>query len=165
MLGNTTLQQYRNYPNHAGGAAYTQADAEAVWKVVSEIGGENRYYAMNSLWTMREWLDSIVGGIGRHRSRPIGRPIKAGDQIDSWHVNIAEAPSLLALDFGMKAPGKGVLEFKIEPMPQHTRVTATAYWQPQGIPGKLYWAAMMPAHLVLFKRLTAEIARRAEIAL
>lgn len=162
MLGETSLQHYRNYAVNAGGSAYTQADVEAVWKVVSEIGGDNRYYAMNSLWSMREWLDAMVGGIGRRRSRPIGRPIQAGDQIDSWRVHIAQAPALLALEFGMKAPGQGVLEFKIEPMTQYTRVTATAFWQPHGIPGKLYWAAMMPAHLVLFKRLTAEIAQRAE---
>lgn len=162
MLGETALHHYRSYPLNADGSAYTQADADAVWKVVSEIGGENRYYAMNSLWSMREWLDSIVGGEGRRRSRPIGRPIKAGDHIDSWRVLIAVAPNVLALEFGMKAPGKGVLEFKVESLAQRTRVTATAFWLPQGIPGKLYWVAMMPAHLVLFKRLTAEIARRAE---
>ncbi len=155
------LQDYRNNPLHAGGSAYTRASAEAVWRVVSAIGGDNRYYALNGLWAMREWLDSVVGGPGMRRGRPEGRPIKAGDQIDSWRVRIADAPSLLALEFGMKAPGHGVLEFRIEPMTTRTRVTATAFWDPEGMAGQLYWAAMKPAHLVLFKRLTAEICRRA----
>lgn len=162
MLGETSPQLYRHYPLSAGGAAIAHADTDAVWNIVSQIGGENRYYAMNGLWSMREWLDAMVGGIGRQRVRPQGRPIQAGDRIDSWRVLIADEPSLLVLEFGMKAPGKGVLEFKVEPISNLTRVTATAYWQPQGIAGKLYWAAMMPAHLVLFKRLTVEIARRAE---
>lgn len=153
---------YRAYPYSAGGDAFTQASEEAVWQVVSAIGGENRYYAMNSLWTIREWMDALVGGQGLTRKRPVGRALQAGDQIDSWKVLIVEKPNLLALAFGMKAPGKGVLEFRITPIANQTRITATAYWTPQGIAGKLYWAAMIPAHLVLFKRLTTEIARRAE---
>lgn len=160
----TPLQDYRHYSLHAGSTAYTRAPAEAVWRVVSVIGGDNRYYTLNGLWAMREWLDAVVGGPGRRRGRPEGRPIKAGDQIDSWRVRIAEAPELLALEFGMRAPGHGVLEFRIASIGGGARVTATAFWDPEGIPGQLYWAAMKPAHLVLFKRLTAEICRRAEQA-
>ncbi|MGJ7456663.1 DUF2867 domain-containing protein [Halomonas sp. RA08-2] len=162
MPNATSLHDYRHYPLHAGGTAYARAPAQAVWRVVSAIGGDNRYYALNGLWSMREWLDSVVGGPGRRRGRPEGRPIRAGDQIDSWQVRIADAPELLALDFGMKAPGHGVLEFRVAPMGDGARVTATAFWDPQGTAGKIYWAAMKPAHLVLFKRLTAEICRRAE---
>lgn len=162
MLDETPRYDYRHYPLHAGGNAVTRAGEEAVWRVVSAIGGDNRYYAMNGLWTIREWLDSAVGGPGRRRGRPLGRPLKAGDHIDSWRVRIADAPTLLALEFGMKAPGCGVLEFSIAPMASGTQVTASAFWNPDGIAGQLYWVAMMPAHLVLFKRLTAEICRRAE---
>ncbi|MBE0488629.1 MAG: DUF2867 domain-containing protein [Halomonas sp.] len=162
MTDATPLHDYRHYPLHAGATACTRAPAQAVWRVVSAIGGDNRYYALNSLWSMREWLDSLVGGPGRRRGRPEGRPIRAGDQIDSWQVRIADAPELLALDFGMKAPGHGVLEFRVAPMGDGARMTATAFWNPEGVAGKIYWAAMKPAHLVLFKRLTAEICRRAE---
>lgn len=158
----TPLQDYRSYPLHAGGSSCTRAQKEAVWRVVSAIGGDNRYYALNGLWAAREWLDSMVGGPGRRRGRPEGREIRAGDQIDSWQVRIADAPELLALDFGMKAPGHGVLEFRVAPMPEGSRLTATAFWDPEGIAGQIYWSAMKPAHLVLFKRLTAEICQRAE---
>ena len=157
------LQDYRHYPLHAGSTAYTRAPAEEVWRVVSAIGGDNRYYALNGLWAMREWVDAVIGGPGRRRGRPEGRPIRAGDRIDSWRVRIAEAPELLALEFGMKAPGQGVLEFLIVPLGDCARVTATAFWNPEGVAGQLYWAAMKPAHLVLFKRLTGEISRRAEL--
>jgi hypothetical protein len=164
MPEDTPLQDYRNYPLHAGGTAYTRASDDAVWRVVSAIGGDNRYYALNGLWALREWFDSVVGGPGMRRGRPEGRPIGPGDHIDSWRVRIADAPSLLALEFGMKAPGNGVLEFSVEPTITRTRVTATAFWDPEGVAGQLYWVAMKPAHLVLFKRLTAEICRRAEQA-
>ncbi|AQU81770.1 MULTISPECIES: DUF2867 domain-containing protein [unclassified Halomonas] len=162
MLVETPLYDYRQYPLHASGSAFARAREDDVWRIVSEIGGDNRYYAMNGLWAIREWLDSAMGGPGRRRGRPVGRPIKTGDRIDSWQVRIADAPVLLALEFGMKAPGQGVLEFRITPMASGAQLTATAFWEPKGIAGQLYWVAMMPAHLVLFKRLTTEICRRAE---
>ena len=99
--------------------------------------------------------------MGRSRSRPEGRALQAGDRIDSWRVLRADRPEVLALVFGMKAPGRGVLEFRLDPVASGTRLTATAYWEPDGTAGRLYWLAMMPAHLVLFDRLTAEICRQA----
>ena len=66
-------------------------------------------------------------------------------------------------DQGYGAPGSGVLEFVIDPLPEaRTRLTVTAYWHPQGVWGLLYWYAMIPAHLVLFRRMTAALMRRAE---
>jgi hypothetical protein len=72
----------------------------------------------------------------------------------------------LTLQFGMKAPGAGVFEFEISPDANGlTRVTATAYWHPAGVWGLLYWYAMIPAHLFLFRGLTRAICRRAETAM
>jgi hypothetical protein len=69
----------------------------------------------------------------------------------------------LTLSFGMRAPGAGVLEFEIEPLPRgRTRITATAYWHPAGVWGLLYWLSLEPAHFTIFKGLTREIAKRAE---
>ena len=69
----------------------------------------------------------------------------------------------LTLHLGMRAPGAGVLEFELEPLPLgRTRVCATAYWHPRGAWGLAYWYALVPAHLFIFRGLTAAIARRAE---
>lgn len=158
------LKQYRAFTYRAGGGAVTRAAPETTWDVVSQIGGENRYFALNALWTVREWMDAAVGGSGMKRRRPAGGQLHAGDRIDSWEVLIAEPAHRLALVFGMKAPGHGVLEFVVAGMGGGTRLTATAYWEPEGLAGVLYWRAMQPAHIVLFRRLTAEICRRAEAA-
>jgi uncharacterized protein YndB with AHSA1/START domain len=162
MTKDTEATDYRRFPLHAGGSARTRAPAAAVWDVVAAIGGRNRYYALNGLWTVREWMDAALGGSGRAHGRPEGRPLAPGDRIDSWRVLIAEPPALLALAFGMKAPGRGVLEFRIEPIRNGTQLNVTAWWDPDGIAGRLYWAAMKPPHLILFDRLTGEICRRAE---
>jgi hypothetical protein len=37
-----------------------------------------------------------------------------------------------------------------------------AHWHPAGVWGLLYWYALLPAHVFLFKGTTRNIARRAE---
>jgi hypothetical protein len=66
----------------------------------------------------------------------------------------------------MKAPGAGVLEFAVRPGPggAGSTVSATAYWHPAGVLGLLYWYALVPAHLFLFRGLTRGIQRIAENA-
>jgi hypothetical protein len=138
------LLQYATFTFKAGGSSVTRAAPGALWEVVSKIGGDNRYYAMNALWAVREWMDAAVGGPGMRRGRPSSGELRP------------------ALVFGMKAPGQGVLEFLITPIGRGTRITVTAFWEPDGVAGVLYWRAMQPAHLLLFRRLTAELCRRAE---
>ncbi|MCS6853245.1 MAG: DUF2867 domain-containing protein [Elioraea sp.] len=157
-----TADEHLGYPYRASGEARTRARPETVWRVVSSIGGENRYFTLNALWTVREAMDALIGGEGLVRRRPEGGTLRPGDRIDSWTVLVADAPRRLALLFGMKAPGRGVLEFVIAREGDTTVVSATAYWRPKGLAGVLYWRAMEPAHLFLFRMLTREICRRAE---
>jgi len=153
---------YAYYAKHAGGETRTAASAASLWKVVSAIGGDNRYYAYNFLWTLREIADWLVGGIGLHRGRRDPQEVRVGDVIDSWRVIGVEPERRLTLAFGMKAPGAGVLEFEIEETaPGERRLAVTAYWHPAGVWGLLYWYAMFPAHLVLFDALVKAIANRA----
>lgn len=154
---------YAYCAKRAGASAIAKASPAAVWSVVAAIGGENRYYYLNTLWTLRETLDWALGGPGLKRGRRHQNELRVGDRIDSWEVIGVEPERRLTLSFGMRAPGAGVLEFEIEALPDaRTRVTATAYWHPAGVWGLLYWLSMEPAHLVIFRGLTQEIARRAE---
>ena len=130
--------------------------------MVSAIGGRNRYYYLNVLWSIREVLDWISGGTGLKRERRHPNELRIGDALDSWQVVGLERERRLTLMMGMKAPGAGVLEFELEPIEGGTRITATAYWHPAGVWGLLYWYALSPAHLLIFRGMTREIARRAE---
>lgn len=154
---------YTHYAKRASGTAETTASPASLWKVVSAIGGDNGYYYLNSLWRLRELIDGVVGGPGLRHSRRHPSDVRLGDRIDSWEVIGVEPERRLAMAFGMRAPGSGVLEFDIGP--QHgrtTRITATAYWHPDGLLGQMYWLSLEPAHLVIFKGLTREICQRAE---
>lgn len=153
---------YGYYAKQAGGEFRTKATAWSLWRVVRAIGGENRYYAYNFLWWMREVIDWMLGGNGLNYGRRDPDDVRVGDVIDSWRVMGVEPARRLTLVFGMKAPGAGVLEFEIEETgPDERRVAVTAYWHPAGIWGLAYWWAMFPAHLFLFAGFTKAIAERA----
>jgi uncharacterized protein YbjT (DUF2867 family) len=151
------------YAKRAGGAAVTAAAPSRVWAVVTAIGGANRYYALNFLWWLREFADWLVGGPGFTHGRRDPSELRIGDAIDYWTVLSLEPERRLTLHFGMKAPGSGILEFELEPLADGgTRLTETAYWHPRGVWGLLYWYAMVPAHLFLFRVMTRAMVRRAE---
>lgn len=150
------------YGKQATGNYWTKASPAAVWQVMSRVGGTNRYFYLNILWTIREWLDWLLRGRGRTRFRRDPDVLELGDQIDSWEVIAMEPGERFTLRFGMKAPGDGVLEFAAEPDGEGTRVHVTATWHPAGIWGLMYWYAMFLPHLVLFNGLTRSIGERAE---
>ena len=57
----------------------------------------------------------------------------------------------------------GRLEITIKDDGEEREFDITAWWHPQGFPGLLYWFAMMPAHLFIFKGMVKAIAKEAEV--
>lgn len=158
---------YAYYAKKASGSATTWASPSAVWQIVTRIGGDNRYFYLNSLWTIREILDFIVGGPGLKHQRRDPQDLRVGDQVDSWKVVGLEPERRLSLAFGMRAPGAGMLEFEIEhdpsrPEAEQTRLTVTAYWHPAGVWGLMYWYSLEPFHVILFRGMTDRIVEQAE---
>lgn len=153
---------YAYYAKKASGSSSGPASPAQVWAVLCTLGGANRYFTMNFLWWLREALDWLVGGPGFAHGRRHPTELRLGDAVDYWTVVGIEPERRLTLNFGMRAPGAGVLEFELEPLPDGgTVLTETAYWHPQGVWGLLYWYALAPAHLFIFRRMTRAILRRA----
>ncbi len=153
---------YGYYPKQAGASIKTQASAAALWKVAQKIGSrEKGYYFANILWRTREWLDIFFGGGKPIRVSPPGPDLKVGDFIDSWKVIRCDNNQFLSLFFGMKGPGLGRLEITIKDLGDERELDITAWWHPQGFLGLLYWFAMMPAHLFIFKGMVKAIAKEA----
>ena len=153
------------YAKKAGGSGQGTVSPAALWAQVIRIGGGNRYYYMNWLWWVREFMDWCVGGAGFSRGRRDPDDLRLGDVIDYWTVIGIEPERHLTLHFGMKAPGSGILEFDLRPVTEgDTRITITAYWHPRGLWGLLYWYALVPAHLFIFRGWTRAIVRRAQAA-
>jgi len=151
------------YAKKAGGCAFTPASPESLWRVLCTIGGNKRYFYLNFLWTLRELIDWAVGGVGRNRKRRHPSELRLGDKVDSWTVMGMEKEQRLTLQFGMRAPGAGVLEFEISQTDDgQSCIRATAYWHPAGVLGLLYWYALDPAHWTIFKGMTKAICKQAE---
>jgi uncharacterized protein YbjT (DUF2867 family) len=164
------------YAKRASGSAVAQASQATMWRVVCSLGGETGYFYMNGLWWLRGFADWLIGGRGLTRGRRHPTELRLGDRIDYWTVLGIEPGRRLTLQFGMRSPGSGVLEFEVTPVSTAVpavlggavtdapacRITVTAYWHPQGVWGLLYWYALVPAHLFIFKGMTTRMARRAQ---
>ena len=151
------------YAKQMSGEAVSAAPAEALWREVASIGGENGYYYLDALWKARGCVDKLTGGTGLRRGRRDPHEIAVGDAIDFWRVVAVEPCRRLTLIAEMKLPGSAALELELRPESKGlTRIVATAYFHPAGAPGLVYWYALAPAHAVIFMGLAKAIAERAE---
>jgi len=153
---------YSYYAKRAGATAAGPASPGSVFDVVCRIGGDAGWFYADSLWWIRRAVDWFVGGPSFRRRRRHPTELRVGDVVDSWRVIAMEPGRRLTLLMEMNGPGAGVLEFVVKPGPESgSSVSATAYWHPAGAPGLLYWYALVPAHLFLFRGMTRAIGRRA----
>lgn len=154
--------EYGFYSKQADGCAYSNASADALWRVVCRFGRNGDYFYANWLWWLRGCLDWIVGGPSFRRKRRHPDDLRVGDAVDAWRVIAVQPGKQLTLLLEMKAPGAGVLEFDIDDTDDGRRtITATAYFHPAGVWGILYWFALLPFHAFVFRGVTRAIARRA----
>lgn len=154
---------YAFYAKKAAGTAVANVAPDRVWRQLCLIGGERGYFYLDILWQIRGALDWLIAGPGLSRRRPHPTELHLGDKIDFWTVIAIEPARRLTLSFDMKTPGAGVLEFDLVEIGGKTQLTATAYWHSAGLWGLLYWYALVPLHVILFRGMTKAIARLAEL--
>ncbi|MCD0443174.1 SDR family oxidoreductase [Glycomyces sp. A-F 0318] len=154
-------------PDWAGRVVYTDArelvtaaSPEALWRVISGIGGANGWYSTPLLWALRGWADRAVGGVGLRRGRRSRADPRVGDVIDFWRVETCEPGRLLRLRAEMRLPGLAWLELSCEERP--TRYRQRAVFFPRGLSGRLYWFAVLPFHGVVFTGMARRIVAMAE---
>ncbi|WP_312948708.1 DUF2867 domain-containing protein [Superficieibacter sp.] len=152
---------YGYFAKQAGFTVKTSASRAALWQVVNQIGGDERYFFGNPLWQTRALMDRLIGH-PLATGRPARTYLQVGDTVDSWKVIIVESEKSLVLLFGMKAPGLGRLCFTLEDKGDYRELDVRAWWHPHGMPGLFYWLLMIPAHLFIFRGMAKRIARLAE---
>ncbi len=63
----------------------------------------------------------------------------------------------------MKVPGDAWLQFEVAPIDSNSiRVTQTAFFEPKGLLGIIYWYLLYPIHKVIFRGMMRELARKVE---
>lgn len=122
------------------------------------IGGNRGWYYWDWIWNLRGFLDKMVGGVGSRRGRTSNLSISAGDTIDFWRVLLADKVNKRLLLYAeMKLPGEAWLEFKILERNGEKNLSQIATFRPNGLLGRLYWYAMWPFHLFIFRGMAKEI--------
>ena len=110
---------------------------------------------------LRGLLDKLIGGPGLLRGRRDPDTLLEGEAVDFWRVERIERPNLLRLRAEMKLPGRAWLQFEAVDIGQdRTELTQTALFEPKGLPGFLYWYALYPLHVLIFRDMIRAVARR-----
>ncbi len=136
----------------------TDVSASQVWDVVEGIGGTNGYYSLPIAWTVRGWMDKLVGGTGLTRGRRSTSRLQLDDTVDWWRVESLERGHLLRLRAEMIVPGRAWLEFEVTPLEDSGSVfRQRAIFFPRGLWGRLYWLAVLPFHGIIFKSMASRI--------
>jgi lipocalin/uncharacterized protein YbjT (DUF2867 family)/ligand-binding SRPBCC domain-containing protein len=130
---------------------------------IRRIGGATGWYFAGWLWRLRGWVDRCWGGAGMPRLRRDPDDCVTGDAVDGWRVEAYEPHRLLRLTAGLKMPGRGWLEFRVEPLDGGARslIRQTAIFDPRGLAGRLYWYSVLPLHALIFRGLLRRIAEHA----
>ncbi|HMB90887.1 MAG TPA: SDR family oxidoreductase [Rhodothermales bacterium] len=142
-----------------------QATPSSVFTMLKRIGGDTGWLYANPLWRIRGLIDMFFGGIGLRRTRRSYSNVRVGDAIDFWRVEAIEPDRLLRLRAEMRVPGKAWLQYELAPVedePDHTVITQTAFYEPKGLIGFLYWWLFYIPHRFIFPGMLRELGRRAE---
>lgn len=141
----------------------SSARSEDLFWAVTRIGGDVGYYAMNWAWSVRGWLDQIIGGVGLRRGRRHPEDLRPGESLDFFRVaEIEPHRGRLLLQAEMKVPGTAFLEWVAEPTATGSRLIQTAWFVPRGLLGRLYWWVLLPFHAPIWRMMVARMARTAE---
>ena len=123
---------------------------EAAFDPIACIGGDNGWYAFDTLWDIRGFFDILLGGPGRRRGRRDQYALIEGDVLEWWRVEKVDSPWLLRLKAEMVMPGEGWLQYELVPDGEGTIVRQTATFDAKGVLGRLYWYAVLPFHHFVF---------------
>jgi uncharacterized protein YbjT (DUF2867 family) len=138
----------------------SEKEASRLYRSFCSIGGEEGWFHSNWLWRLRGRLDRLLMGVGTSRGRRSSSSLRISDVVDFWRVEDLEHDELLLMRAEMKLPGKAWLEFRIDAEGETRQLTVTAYYQPHGLAGKLYWYSFLPLHHFIFKNLIIQIEKR-----
>lgn len=157
-------------PAWSGGSVYVDerrrevnAPVGALWRVIEGVGGENGWYSFPLAWSVRGWLDRLVGGVGLRRGRRDRHRLRVGEALDWWRVEEITPGSLLRLRAEMRVPGRAWLEMRADADGDGRSVyRQRAVFLPRGLAGHAYWAAVVPFHGIVFAGMARNIGRGAE---
>jgi uncharacterized protein YbjT (DUF2867 family) len=135
---------------------------QAAFAPIERIGGPTGWYHSNWIWSLRGWIDLLMGGVGMRRGRRDSIRLTVGDPLDCWRVEAFEPERRLRLAAEMKVPGRAWLEFEVTGDANGSIIRQTAIFDPAGLHGLLYWYSLYLFHRFVFSGMLRGIGRAAE---
>ncbi|MBI5397220.1 MAG: SDR family oxidoreductase, partial [Verrucomicrobia bacterium] len=155
------LDELRERPRYVCSySLLTQKDRSSLFRSLCRIGGNEGWFNSNWMWRLRGACDRLLMGVGTARGRRSESELRLHDVIDFWRVEKLETDRILRLRAEMKVPGKAWLEFVLSGEKDGNRLTITAYFQPHGLAGTIYWYAFLPSHHFIFNDIIRQIEKR-----
>jgi hypothetical protein len=139
-----------------------RASAPVTFAEIERLGGTVGWPFANVLWSVRGLVDRSVGGPGMRLGRRDPSLVRVGDAVDFWRVEAVERPRLLRLRAEMRVPGRAWLQYEVTDRTDGCVVSQTAFFEPKGLSGIIYWYLLLPVHAFIFRGSIRELARRAE---
>ena len=138
-----------------------EKSTQSLFNSICRKGGREGWFHNNWIWRLRGFIVRILLGVGTSRGRRSESELRINDVIGFWRVEDLVPDNRLLLRAEMILPGKAWLEFRIRlEDKQRNRLSVHAYFQPRGIPGRLYWYNFLPFHFIIFKDLLKQLAVR-----
>ena len=89
--------------------------------------------------------------------------IQAGEVLGGYRVETVETGHMIRLRNEMKAPGPAWMQFEVQAGANGGSLyIQTAFFEPHGLIGLVYWYALYPFHQIIFNGLARAIVKRAE---
>lgn len=128
------------------------APPDLAFDTVKRLGGHRGWLYGDILWRLRARLDRLMGGVGFRQGRRRPDELVVGDPVDFWRVESREH-RLLRLRAEMKLPGRAWLQYEALPYGEsRTQLVQTAFFEPKGLSGTLYWKLVRPLHKHVLRR-------------
>jgi uncharacterized protein YbjT (DUF2867 family) len=138
----------------------THKEPSDIFRSFCSIGGKRGWFHGNWMWRLRGMVDRLLLGAGSSRGRRSYSELRVDDVIDFFRVEDIRKDKQLLLRAEMILPGKAWLEFIIDSYDDLQKLTITAYFQPKGIWGFMYWYFFLPFHFYIFKTLIKKIEKK-----
>ncbi|HAV61910.1 MAG TPA: DUF2867 domain-containing protein [Verrucomicrobiales bacterium] len=138
---------------------HVEAAAGEVYRSFARLGGRRGWLYLDWAWKLRGMIDRLFGGVGMRRGRRDPEDLRVGDSLDFWRVEAVKPGRLIRLRAEMKVPGRAWLEFEARQLDGgDSELLQTAFFEPKGLTGLLYWYFLYPVHSLIFSGLIRRLA-------
>ncbi len=146
----------------SGRRSTSARSADEAWAVLVGAGPGRHWYVDAAPFVFRGAVDRVALGRGRRWSVPDRPVLRPGDRAGFWRVLAAGTTATghrLVLEAAVRAPGRVLLELRVDRLPAGCAVDLAITFEPDGLLGAAYLLTDVPAREAVTALVDARIRR------